>query len=87
MYTVHRQLESRRRGQKAGHVQHGKVRGCGEEVAGKGAARRRVVGLADVEVRQIIQAVCREDGEHRAYCQVAADRNARLRQSPVNINC
>lgn len=37
--TVSGVLELRRRGREACHVQHGEVRGCGQEVAGKGAAR------------------------------------------------
>lgn len=38
-----------------------------------------------MEVGQIVQAVCRDDGEHRAYCQIAANRNARLQPIVVNI--
>lgn len=74
-----------RRRCQAGHVQHGIVSCGGNDEAGHGAAGGGPVSLRDVEVGQVVEAVCRDDVQHRRNCQVPAHCNACLRQGRAQI--
>ncbi len=70
----------------SGHVEQSKVRRGGNNKASKHAARRSIVGRADVEVGQVVEAVCRDDCKHSRNRQEAAHRNARLQQDINLVN-
>ena len=66
------------RGHNAQQVHQGEVRGGRDDEAGCRAAAAGEVGLADVEVAEVVKAVCADDLQHNSGRQVAHQGQAHL---------